>query len=179
MPPSRIYTNQQKRDRIARKNYLCGHYDNRSTDAHPDIDYQHNHNNSHLVLSKYFSQPSWVSDGYYSSDSESSANISTIHVAHANLPSYLSQLTENSCSQLFDLHQRRRMYLREQSIANKFEEEYDNNEDGFELEQADYRLPHYNQDVNANGGNQQQEEDYGDIEDEVELEEEQEQENCN
>ena len=115
-----------------------------------------NNHNSWLVLSKYYSRPSWVSDGYDSSDLESSADISTIHVVHANQHVNLSQLTENS-SLPIDLHQHKCVHLREQSIAHKLEEEeHGRNEDGVEFEQ-EQRPENCNQHTHDNGNAEQQE----------------------
>jgi len=83
MPPSRRYAHQQKRDGIARKRHVRGHGAEKSSDAHT------NHT-SRLVLSKYYSRPSRISDEENSSDSKSSADISTIHVVHANQHANLS-----------------------------------------------------------------------------------------
>ena len=127
MPSTRTFTHEQLEERRARKNYVNGHTSSilQFWKAHS----QNNRRNStHSFLSKYYSTPSWESSDE-SSDSDSSNNdshldFSTVHLAHANqhAVSNLSQLTEDSYPQ-FDVHQNRRLHLRQQSLANELEGE--------------------------------------------------------
>ncbi len=158
MPPSRTYTHQQKRDKKARKRYLCGHdAGEKANDAHLDNHSRFTNYSSRLVLSKYYSRPSRISDDENSSNSESSADISTIHVGHANQYENLSQITENTAIQI-DLH---RLHLREQSISNEFEEEErGQSEDGVEFDQ-EQQSDNFNQQLANDNGNDQQQQEQG------------------
>ena len=76
----RTYTHQQIQDRIARNNHNRGNFTSRNSVASS----RRQTTNSQSVLSKYYSNPSWISDENESSDSESSFNMPSVHLLHAH-----------------------------------------------------------------------------------------------
>ena len=76
----RTYTHQQFQGRIARNNHHLWHFTAQNSDVFEHAHSRRQHNNSHSVLSKYYSSPSWITDENASSDAVSLLQVYTLKI---------------------------------------------------------------------------------------------------